>query len=431
MQIESHEVINQHIKIAEKNRLEEYFPYIATVVLLFQVPFQVLLIDNIHLYIIIIMIGFLFLSRLKNSSVVKLDGIRKWIFIIILWIPISAVFLPSLLISMVGSLDYLLPLLFWVLFLDLYEDRFSFQKYLTFTFALTAIMALFGIYQRFFDPGLFGIMESLNTRYSFETINIVKVFRISSFCSSTQVFSFLMGANFVVAVELWDYIRLNKLLRFICISLIAFSGILAGGKVFALMFLIGVSLSLGRFIRTGRLRINTIFTIGISFIVFASLLIVLRYFDIINVFSNAFSRTFIAVLDYGGFLSQEGSRQNAMSTVFQSSLLNAVFGHGLGTSSYSAYNLLGSRIEFSRVTLESYVLSVYYEMGVIGLFFFFGFYLRAVVISFKKKYLMSIIAIFAALFVTPSYFSISMFPITGFFVFMYYNKMMNEIEVVR
>ncbi len=147
---------------------------------------------------------------------------------------------------------------------------------------------------------------------------------------------------------------------------------------------------------------------------------------------KSFERIFIIFTDFKRFLHQENTRSKSMGNIFSDGFISFILGRGLGTSSYSAYNLLGSRYNFHRTTLESYFLSFGYEMGIIGFINFIYFFYGAIIKAKRKheELWMLLLGIALSMFFTPTYYSFSMFPISGLFVYIYYRDYYTEDRLI-
>ncbi len=403
-------------------------PYVVSSVMLLQVPLQILLSSNIHIYITILALFFLLTEYALGGFRVRCWRVFTLVFFVFSWIPLSSFMLPSILIPAIGAIDYLLPILFWSLYFSRFRDYFSITTFCRFLIIFGVLMASLGIYQIFFDPSLFGIMSNINPYYNRSTLEHVSVFRISSFFSSTQTYSLYIGMCIALVMELWNRLNLGSLLKWFSFIILLIGGLFAGGKVFILFFVLSFLFLSMKIIKRKNFKvknntlISTIYAIILLFMVFV--LLHKYIFDIMSGIVPAANRMFAFFSAQDIFLKQESVRIKAMLKIFSSDWENIFWGHGLGTASYSAYNTVGHKFFFTRFTSESYAISWWYEMGIFGFIAFIVFFGGIVLCAFKKRTMtrITILCLVMSMFFVPTFYSINMLPAWGILLFPYYNK---------
>ncbi|PKL04792.1 MAG: hypothetical protein CVV54_04810 [Synergistetes bacterium HGW-Synergistetes-1] len=402
-------------------------PYAVSSVMLLHVPLQILLFNNIHIYIITLALFFLLIKNVFEGFKVKCGMLFALVLILLSWIVMSGFMLPSILIPVIGAIDYLMPILFWSFYFSRFKNLFSILEFCRFLIIFGVFMALVGIYQRFIDPTLFGILTIINPYYSKSTLEHVSVFRISSFFSSTQTFSLYLGICVALILELWNNIDFGLLLQLSFLAVLTLGGLLAGGKVFIMlsgMSLIFLSI---RKIKKNEFRIKKRFLITILFFVIVIFITFILFPEFVINIKEAIKTTtyriFLFLFDQNTFYNQESIRIKAMKQIFASDWQNIIFGHGLGTASYSAFNTLSNKYFFTRFTSESYILSWWYEMGICGIITFMIFFCEIISRAFKKRAMTAIttLCLIISMFFVPTFYSVSMFPAWGILIFHYYN----------
>ncbi len=424
---------NENFYIVDTKMGITMLPYVVSFVMLLQIPMQIFLLDNIHIYIIILAILFLLVEYLLYGSKIKCWKVLSLILFILCWIPLSSFILPSAIIPIIGAIDYLLPILFWSLYFSLFIKYFSASGFCKFLIEIGVFMAIFGIYQTFIDPSLFGIMTNINPYFDRLTLENVSVFRISSFYSSTQVYSFYTGMCVALLLELWHNINIRYSIKWFMLVILLIGGLLAGGKIFILLSGIPLLYLIFKKIKIGIFRIKIYNLCLVFFIVFIVFMFFMLYYSnvifILNKFMFAINRIFLFLFARDFFIKDESARLSIMLQVFSLDFRNVLFGNGLGTASYSAFNTLGDKYLFTRFTSESYFISWWYEMGIFGAIAFVGFFGGILLTAFKKKVMLriTILSLVTCMFFVPTFYMVSTFPAWGILLFPYYYSP-NEIS---
>jgi hypothetical protein len=117
--------MDRNMKISCANK-GNWIIYIMMTAVIFQLPLQVLLIDNIQYYILIFGIATLVFQNLKRSFHINLI-IIFFVFVVAVNVFITMTYKP-LAVAVIGAVDYLLPLVFWVLFYNCYPRTFDLNK---------------------------------------------------------------------------------------------------------------------------------------------------------------------------------------------------------------------------------------------------------------------------------------------------------------
>lgn len=424
---------NENTYIGDTKMGIKMLPYVVSFVMLLQIPMQIFLLDNIHIYITILAILFLLVKYLLYGSKIKCWKVLSLILIILCWIPLSSFILPSAIIPIIGAIDYLLPILFWSLYFSIFIKYFNVSGFCWFLIEIGVFMSIFGIYQIFIDPSLFGIMTNINPYFDKSTLENVSVFRISSFFPSTQVYSFYTGMCVALLLELWHLINIRYLFKWFMLVILVIGGLLAGGKIFILISGISLLYQILKKIKTGIFRVEIYNLCLVFFIVFMFFVFFMLFYSniifILNKFMFAINRIFLFLFARDSFIKDESARLSIMLQVFSLDFRNILFGNGLGTASYSAFNTLGDKYLFTRFTSESYFISWWYEMGIFGAIAFVVFFGGILFSAFKKKVMLkiTILSLVICMFFVPTFYMVSTLPTWGILLFPYYYSP-NEIS---
>lgn len=409
-------------------------PYAVSSVVLLQAPLQIILLNNIHLYFTVVALLFLLIENTLYGFKVKCRAIFTLVFFVLSWILVSSFMLPSILIPAIGAIDYLLPIFFWSLYFSSFKKYFSISKFCQFLVLFGVLMAILGIYQRFLDPSLFGIMTEINPYYQKTTLERVSVFRLSSFFSSTQTYSLYIGICVSLIMELWNDLDFIPLFKWFFLIILVFGGLLSGGKVFIFIFILSMLfLSIKKLKKINfKFKKNTFSSFVIAIILFFITVLIFHKFlsELFSLFMTGTNRIFLLFSEKNKFLMQESVRVKLILQIFSSDLENIFWGHGLGTASYSAYNVLGNKYIFTRFTSESYAISWWYEMGISGIVAFISFFSGIILYAFKKKTAgkVTILCLIISMFFVPTFYSVSMLPVWGVLLFPYYSRNDNSLK---
>ena len=355
----------------------------------------------------------------------------------VIYIPFSVFWLPHIYISIIGSFSYFVFLVFWYLFFQTYKDSFNINDFCKYIIILGTVMAFFGLYQRFIDQSLFGIMTLHNSYFQESTLHMAEVFRISSFCPSTQMFSMFIGICSILLLNMWNNISLFFEQKVVFFLFMLSAGFMAGGKVYPLLLISYVLFWFGKSLLKNELFIiNFKYRIsrknGMACFLLLGVFIFLlidKYNVIMPVMYSSVRRIFLFLFDSSQAIQDENIRIAIMSKMFSYDFFTIFFGHGLGTSSTAAYSLLSNSIPFERFTTESWILSIGYEMGVIGFISYLGLFFVSAYKYSRASLRVScwILALVLSLFCSPAFYGYTMFPFYGVIIYAFYITNPKEI----
>ena len=399
-----------------KNHNMNYALYAVCGSMIFLAPLQSFVSFDIHILIVFIGIVWLALTTLRDFKL-KIDPPTFFLGVLFLKLLETLVILENPLIACVGFAAYAIPIVFAMLYLSAYRDASDRGRFIAIIIYAGTVMGLFGIYQIFVDPTLFGIMESVYYTNNLTSRTIVSTYRATSFLPSPQVYSLFLLLTMTVLIERHADIPIPRKIKTLCLIVLVLSGLLSGSKlfvwglVFVAAFVLFKKIMSKRHSFSHRAYVGFFLVLGLIVILCAVVLQggLFDRFDFVSIVTRGFT-----IYD-----TSQQDRFSAYSFLFNSSLTELLFGHGLSTSSYAAAGLLGFD---ERVTLESYLLSIWYEMGFAGIISFMALVLGSIALSTKIRFgmpLFGFIFLFAA-FSAPSLFSFAIFPFWLLLLFPFY-----------
>lgn len=243
-------------------------------------------------------------------------------------------------VSIIGSLNYLLFLNFFYLKFKLNTDIKYYNKYINYTF----FFILIGAFVNFFvSPSIFGLINETvySNQENLSKLNFTK--RAISFIKSPQSLGFILSLFFLLHKRNNIRSKLFSLIIFI-------AGIITFSKSFFLTIFTSFSIKYRR-------KIVYIFIIIITFINFIDVNVLpfglQRILNIGNIVKN-FAKS-SRVESYSYFLTYDN-------------FPTFMFGNGVGKLSRGAEIFSISNEIFQ--SSESFIIQLYYEIGIIGLFIF-------------------------------------------------------------
>ncbi|MFK7779734.1 MAG: hypothetical protein QM490_01180 [Candidatus Gracilibacteria bacterium] len=278
------------------------------------------------------------------------------------------------------------------------KDKLSFFEQVVDGLIIFGIMMAIGTYIQFFiSPTIFGL--TYNDIYGqdlSERVNITK--RAISFISSPQSLALFLAITSILSLKIKNIMK--KLSVFLFIST---AGVLTFSKVFILIIF-----SYFLFYRLSKLTFKNFIVFILILIVFVFLISELsntnRAFEIFNILLNITQHvTFLVWMD---FLN------------YDTTFLQVIFGHGLGlvsraAQSYGNYHILNG-------SAESFLLQIYFEIGLVGLILFLILFINAFIKYIKlkqyKHYAVLLISLFPCLLGTPAFYGLTSGFILSFFI---------------
>ena len=243
-------------------------------------------------------------------------------------------------VSIIGSLNYLLFLNFFYLKFKLNTDIKYYNKYINYTF----FFILIGAFVNFFvSPNIFGLINETvySNQENLSKLNFTK--RAISFIKSPQSLGFILSLFFLLHKRYNIKSKIFSLIIFI-------AGIITFSKSFFLTIFTSISLKYRR-------KLVYIFIIIITFINFIDVNVLpfglQRILNIGNTVKNFANSN--RVESYSYFLTYDN---------FPTFML----GNGVGKLSRGAEIFSNSNEIFQ--SSESFIIQLYYEIGIIGLFIF-------------------------------------------------------------
>lgn len=321
----------------------------------------------------------------------------------------------NLAIPFLGAFQILINAFFWYsLFLtNMHIVDKVFNYFIKTTLQYSVVVSLGAIIQYYISPTLFGLIN--NRLYSNEAVlsNVNFAKRGISFISSPQNLGVFQGLIFSLSLtQFKKYFSSNFYYLFLGLTL--FAGILTGSKAFYLF----ISIYLFYFlVLRNKIKFNYLLIILLLFlslpIIFPTLYMSETVQRIIIVF-NLVSFSDISVV-------------SIWELFFESfdTIQKIMFGKGLGL--LSSYSQLTFGYEILNGSSESYLLQLFYEIGLIGLFIWLTFF-KISINKLKSQpelrdYAFVLIALFSNLLFTPSFYGLIIsfffypFIIIGYFKF--------------
>ena len=390
--------------------------YIFTVCGVLQILLNHFLFRHAELAICAFMFILLFIKCIaKRKMMIR---IPLFVVCIVMSILYSACILPNIGISIIGAMDYLFPILFFMLYFLEYRNEFDITKYASFVFAIAVTIGLFGLYQQFSDRTLFGIMTGKVAYLDEANLVYASVFRPTSFLVSNQAYAVFLGVAVSIGIAYYHRLSIRPWLKVFGFFVLGFAGIMSASKAFILMVLVAAIVTFKPSVK----RIGQVLMIAMAIILFAMIVYYFLNDEMRALIDPALNRI-LKVFSLGEkFVDVNSSRINIMKGVWSDNLGEILLGRGLGTSSYSAYGIFGNIANNTRYTTESYFLSVLYEMGVVGVVSFVSFLL---VISARLRRSGNnclypvVYAIISSVFVNPALYCRSSYVCYGFLMLAY------------
>lgn len=305
----------------------------------------------------------------------------------------SIIFFPYLTIEenmmtpFFGFFQLALPIIL-VLFLS--DKKYNYNEYVNvimYTIIVVSLTnAIGGIIQFYFSPNLFGLIS--NTVYdgviTYE--NVSK--RAISFFASPQSLSILLGFSLPI---LWNS-PLSKLNKVCFTAIILFCGVLTGSKAFFIYLFFYFLLSI---------ELRSAFLILVAVIVLASI-------------SNTGIEQVDRILEIKNKILELSSYHTFQIWMdfltYPSSLMQVLFGHGLGVISTSSQKIYEYAI--LNGSAESFFIQVYFEIGIVGvllfIIMFFGPLINVIRIKKTKHIGIALLSITASMAFTPAFYGFGM-----------------------
>lgn len=348
---------------------------------------------NIELVITILGIIINFIAILKIG--IKKDLIKLYIFLFIgIILTILGISKMGLIASVIGFTAIFLNMLFWLL---VYNNTKSenveslFKFYININIGFACIIGILGIYQYFIDTTVFG-MVSHSVYGNEEIVNSGKVVRrVTSLIGSPQNYSLYMAIMTYLSI-----ITLKKSFKNMCtIALLIISGVLSGSRAYTMFLVISlIFMGIVNLIKNKKLKINK--KVNLVFII--SIIVIVCLIPIFKeiILENAtINRIFIFFKDWPALQIFTENLKSIDGIEF-------ILGKGIGYNERIVAIFLGIPYQ----SVESYLLSVLLQGGIILLIVFISNYIYSVKMYMNSpKYLLSplLIAIIVNLAVTPSF----------------------------
>lgn len=338
---------------------------------------------------------------LMNNKIINIPILFIYVFYGLLSIPLF--FLLSnvdyFYTPLIGFINIYLYLILWFfIFNTKYDFNYIFNNSIKLLLIVCFIMTVGAFVQYFISPTLFGMTTNdVYTQDLSDKLNINK--RAISFISSPQSLSLFLA----IVLILGYYNIKNKIIKIITLSLILFAGILTFSKVFVLVTIsfIGVNLLLNISLKN---ILKILFFMIILIFTFLNFADSNRAFEIIYILADLESHvTFLIWMDFINY---------------DTSLAQFLFGHGIGLVS-RASQMIGE-YEILNGSTESFLLQLYFEIGLIGLLIFLSVYIKAIINFYKinayRKYSILLISFLPCLLGTPAFYGLTSNFILAFFL---------------
>ncbi len=300
-------------------------------------------------------------------------------------------------VVLVGSLTYILPLLYWVLYFAKGGEYFC--KILYDLRYPLLIIAIFCPIQYFISPTLFGLFSEsafLTHAEDYDLLTRSEYFRAGSILGSDFETSMFLSLYICV---LYTFDSKNKL-NLILILFYTFACVLTGSKNF--IMILGIFIFYNAY---SKHNVGLIFKVVIP-VIFTSYFIL----SSLNIdFDNSFIQRMVDI----DVISQNENIHDRYSRVgkwLRIIVEPTLFGHGPGV-----FQSIGSQASLMNGnSAESYFLQIYYELGVLVLFIFlflvYDCYMRV-----HKSCRVFILLIFACMVVVQIFGSLTFFVMWGLF----------------
>lgn len=303
----------------------------------------------------------------------------------------------------VGLFTLVFNLIIWMIFiqnLDHKSYKIVLQKYLHLIIVLGVITSILGIYQYFGDASLWGCVS--NEIYgNIELMNSgIIVRRSTAFLGSSQNYGFFLGAVFAIVINME-----SKIAKKICIVGILSVGILVSGTRSAMLgVLVALIVKIVQTIKEGKISKRMMVLIPVSFL-FTSILLI---FASNRIYDTTVNRMFV-------FKLSETAKNAYKSGLSSFDIINILFGKGVGYKNWTVASFLGES-KYSTIFKESYrsvesmLLTVYLQTGLLGLVEFFTLILKSLASALRNKSMLFAACLCMALNIifTPSFSGLSM-----------------------
>lgn len=409
-------------KFFESKSIINYLFILMLIVNTCNVVFETV-IDNLNLYSIAIFLVYFIiiyvLSIGKKRPIIYNEYILFMLFLIFVNI-IKTMLKSGIKVSIVGSGVYLIIILLWSMVYSKYFYEFNINNYINNIILIAVIVAVFGIYQYFFDASLFGLMSKFRTYYTEDVKKIMDVYRSSSFMSSIQVYSLYMGISLSLLLEKYKTIKMKNI--YFCILLLG--GIVSGSKVFVLPILIFVIIKCMALILKNRYKMSNIL-LGILY-----LLLIFVLFKFMYIFApKVVNRIFLPFIDNNEFNRQELNRLGIMSTIFKQDAYSIIAGNGYGSSFKEVNNILN--IGIRRITTESMYGSIWYECGVLMCFSYVMLFVYAIIGACKDEegVPITLLSLSICCIFSPAFWSLSLMSVWGIVIYYLYCYKLIKIQI--
>jgi hypothetical protein len=351
--------------------------------------------------------------KFKAGSLKFNKYIFLWLSFLIFHALYSILIVGNSIVPIIGLYTYFIPFLYWYLYLDVYKDVFSINKYFKFYIFISVLVSAIGVYQYFADMSLWGFASSLDRRFALDAYYKYSVIRISSLFTSTQILSIFILLATILVLENSNKIKKNYLIALILLFL--FTAALTGSQIILLgiitYFIYYVVLRNKNFKR----KTAPIIIIGLLLVLF-TMLIMLMMFDYSGVkieTNSPIIRVFRPILNFDQFIYSESALETSRINVYKRAIMenDSIFlGSGLGTSNSIAVS--------NRQPLESFLFQVFIETGIIGLLIFLFMFKK--IYSYQSNQLKNkgfIMVIVVTMLFNQAYNSVVFIPIYAFLIY--------------
>lgn len=344
-------------------------------------------------YFIAVVLIDLFFMLLKNKFKIT-NGYIFAFNIYLLLLLVKDVILNNPLVSLIGSLNYLLFLNYFYFKFKLNTDVSHYTKYINYIF----LFILVGAFVNFFvSPNIFGLINEtvFSNQENLSKLNFTK--RAISFIKSPQSLGFVLSLFFLLKKRYDIKSKIFSLVIFI-------AGLITFSKSFFLTIFTSIILRYRR-------KIVYVFIIIITFINFID----------INSLPSAFQRIFNIGMIVSNFSNSSRVESYSYFLTYKN-FPTLMLGNGIGKLSRGAEVFsISNEIFYSS---ESFIIQLYYEIGIIGLFIFI-LLMTKIFRNLKNKNVFFIILILSIF--TPSLYGYA--PAFFFYYFLFLNYSYESVKV--
>lgn len=302
-------------------------------------------------------------------------------------------YLNTLYIGIIGFLTTFLYLAFWAFIFSSINDAGRtklFISYIKFHMLMAIGVTLLAVYQFFVDPTIFGIITH-SVYADADLLDVQVTRRATSVFGSPQNLAIYMG----IVSALVFFIDYKKLTKFSLLIIFMIGGILSGSRAFVYFIFLFAFIQVILNFKERKKKFSE------------PVIILIIFFLLIACFQNLNQETAdrIMVLFRTG-----GSFEIWTKYIYHNSVFELLFGRGLGVTERLVGVLTGNWMPET----ESFILKIYYEMGIIGLISLLIIYLKSmynaitgkcpydkVIFSFLLSFISNLIA-------TPSFGGLTM-----------------------